>query len=53
MGSHDPFRADIKKMKGEQNVWRRWTGDYRIRYELIAEEKVIRFFLVERRTSSS
>ena len=49
----DPFRGDIKKMKGEQNVWRRRIGAYRIRYELIAEEKVIHIFLVERRTSSN
>ncbi len=49
----DPFRGDIKKMKGEQNVWRRRIGVYRIRYELIAEEKVIHIFLVERRTSNS
>lgn len=49
----DPFRGDIKKMKGEHNVWRRRIGVYRIRYELIAEEKIIHIFLVERRTSSS
>ncbi len=49
----DPFRGDIKKMKGEQNVWRRRIGGYRVRYELIAEEKIIHIFLVERRTSSS
>ena len=49
----DPFRGDIKKMKGEQNVWRRRIGVYRIRYELIVEEKVIHVFLVERRTSSN
>ncbi|OHA03520.1 MAG: hypothetical protein A3C92_03520 [Candidatus Sungbacteria bacterium RIFCSPHIGHO2_02_FULL_53_17] len=49
----DPFRGDIKKMKGEQNVWRRRIGDYRIHYELIAEEKIVHIFLVERRTSHS
>lgn len=49
----DPFRGDIKKMKGEQNVWRRRAGDYRIRYELIVEEKIVHVFLVERRTTSS
>lgn len=49
----DPFRGDIKKMRGEQNIWRRRVGTYRIRYELIVEEKVIHVFLVERRTSNS
>ena len=49
----NPFRGDIQKMKGEENVWRRRIGSYRIRYELIAAEKVIHIFLAERRTSSS
>ena len=49
----DPFRGDIQKMKGEENVWRRRIGAYRIRYELIIADKVIHIFLVERRTSSS
>ena len=49
----DPFHGDIQKMKGEENVWRRRIGSYRIRYELIATEKVVHVFLVERRTSSS
>lgn len=49
----NPFRGDIKKMKGEQHIWRRRIGSYRIRYELITKENVIHVFLVERRTSSS
>ena len=49
----DPFHGDIQKMKGEENVWRRRIGSYRIRYELIATEKVVHVFLAERRTSSS
>lgn len=49
----DPFVGDIQKMKGEENVWRRRVGSYRIRYELVWEESVIHVFLVERRTSGS
>ena len=49
----DPFAGDIQKMKGENNIWRRRVGSFRIRYELIVEERVIHIFLVERRTSSS
>ena len=49
----DPFHGDIQKMKGEQNVWRRRIGAYRIRYEIIPTEKIIHVFLAERRTSSS
>lgn len=50
---NNPFSGDIQKMKGEENVWRRRIGAYRIRYELIPKEKVIHIFLVERRTSST
>ncbi len=28
----NPFSGDIQKMKGEENVWRRRIGAYRIRY---------------------
>ena len=28
--SNDPFYGDIKKMKGEENSWRRRIGAYRI-----------------------
>jgi mRNA-degrading endonuclease RelE of RelBE toxin-antitoxin system len=50
---NNPFYGDIQKMKGEENVWRRRAGSYRIRYELIPKERVIHVFLVERRTSST
>jgi mRNA-degrading endonuclease RelE of RelBE toxin-antitoxin system len=49
----DPFLGDIEKMKGEKNVWRKRIGAYRIRYELIKEEKVIYVFRAERRTSKT
>ena len=49
----NPYAGDIEKMKGEENVWRRRIGSYRIRFELIISEKVVYVFLVERRTSSS
>jgi len=40
-------------MKGEENVWRRRVGAYRIFYELISKEKTINVFRVERRTSKT
>ena len=51
--SVDPFSGDIKKMSGEDNVWRKRVGAYRIRYELIKEEKIIYVFQIERRTSKT
>ena len=40
-------------MSGEDNVWRKRVGAYRIRYELIKEEKIIYVFQIERRTSKT
>ena len=48
-----PFRGDIQKMGAEENVWRRRVGAYRIKYELISQEKIIHVFRAERRTSST
>lgn len=49
----DPFSGDIQKMSGEKNVWRKRIGAYRIRYELIKEEKIVHVFQVERRASKT
>lgn len=48
----DPFHGDIQKMSGEENVWRKRVGAYRIKYELLSREKIIHVFRAERRTSS-
>lgn len=47
----NPFVGDVEKMEGEDNIWRRRIGAYRIRYEIITSEKVIYVFRAERRTS--
>ncbi len=49
----NPFFGDIQKMKGEENVWRRRIGAYRIFYEILPKDKVIYIFRVERRTSKT
>lgn len=49
----DPFFGDIQKMRGEENVWRRRIGDYRIFYKLEVVERVILVFRLERRTSKT
>lgn len=38
-------------MKGEENVWRRRVGSYRIFYEIMPEENTIHVFHAERRTT--
>ncbi len=30
---HDPFSGDAQKMQGEDSVWRRRIGSYRIKYD--------------------
>lgn len=49
----NPFSGDIRKMKGEENVWRRRVGAYRIFYELIFKTRVIHVYQLERRTSKT
>ena len=49
----DPFAGDVEKMEGEENVWRRRVGDYRIFYEVRVKEKMIHVTRVKRRTSKT
>ncbi|MBI3421242.1 MAG: type II toxin-antitoxin system RelE/ParE family toxin [Candidatus Sungbacteria bacterium] len=49
----DPYFGDIQKMKGEENIWRRRTGAYRIFYKIKVAEKALLVFRVERRTSQT
>jgi len=48
-----PYYGDIQKMKGEENVWRRRIGAYRIFYKIRVSEKIILVFKLERRTSKT
>lgn len=50
---NNPFSGDIQKMQGEKDTWRRRVGSFRIFYDLIAAEKIIHVFRVERRTSKT
>lgn len=49
----DPYRGDIRKMKGEENTWRRRSGTYRIFYHIKNVEKKLLVFRIERRTSKT
>ena len=49
----NPFYGDIQKMKGENNIWRRRIGAYRIFYKIKIMENIILVFRVERRTSKT
>lgn len=49
----NPYAGDITKVKGEENLWRRRVGAFRIFYELIPDERIIDVLRVERRTSTT
>lgn len=49
----DPHYGDIQKMKGEENVWRRRIGAYRLFYKIMTRERVVLVFRLERRTSKT
>ena len=51
--STNPYGGDIQKMKGEENVWRRRIGSYRVFYEVLLAENIIHVFHVERRTTQT
>lgn len=51
--SLNPFKGDIRKIRGEDNIWRRRIGHYRIFYEVINSEKTIYVFHFERRSSKT
>jgi len=40
-------------MRGEENIWRRRVGAFRVFYELLPQEKVVYVFHVKRRTSKT
>lgn len=51
--TENPYQGDIEKVKGEENVWRRRVGNYRIFYEIIPKQKHIDVFQVRRRTTTT
>lgn len=51
--STNPYTGDIQKMKGEDNVWRRRVGSYRVFYEVLLAENTIHVYHIERRTTQT
>ncbi len=47
----NPYEGDIEKIKGEERVWRRRIGAYRIFFEVRQDESVAHIFRAERGTS--
>lgn len=49
----DPYIGDIKKLGGEENVWRRRIGSYRIFFETYPALHEIHVFDIDRRGSNT
>ncbi len=49
----DPYYGDIQKLKGEDNVWRRRIGSFRLFYKLYPTESILFIFRLERRVSKT
>lgn len=49
----DPFNGDIVKLAGEYNIWRRRVGNYRIKYRLCIDEKIIDIYDIDHRKSNT
>ncbi|PIR44558.1 MAG: hypothetical protein COV10_04280 [Candidatus Vogelbacteria bacterium CG10_big_fil_rev_8_21_14_0_10_51_16] len=49
----DPYAGDIRKVKGEQNVWARRIGDYRIFYTVYQMIRTVNVFHAERRNTQT
>ena len=49
----DPFRGDIKRLKGQSTAWRRRVGSYRVIYDLYFEQRLIVVAGILRRASTT
>jgi mRNA interferase RelE/StbE len=46
----NPFPSDVKKLKGDRNVYRIRIGDFRVLYKIIPEDDVVLVFRVDKRS---
>ena len=47
---NDPFPSDVKKIKGERNVYRIRIGAFRVLYKIISKSDTILVFRVDKRS---
>lgn len=51
--SENPYQGDIEKIQGEENVWRRRIGNYRILYETVIPKRMTWVFDIRRKTTTT
>jgi len=49
----NPFQGDVTKLGGEEDIWRRRVGSYRILYKVLTKKRLIYVYDLRRRTSST
>ena len=49
----NPYVGDIEKIEGEENTWRRRSGNYRILFDIDVNNKFVEVRMIKRRTSST
>lgn len=49
----NPYFGDTQPIKGEESLWRRRIGAYRIFYDIKTKEKIIEVTWAERKTSKT
>ncbi len=47
---NDPFPSDVKKIKGEKDVYRIRIGAFRVLYKIISKKDTILIFRVDKRS---
>ena len=47
---NDPFPSDVKKIKGERDVYRIRIGAFRVLYKIISKKDTILIFRVDKRS---
>ncbi|MDO8600910.1 MAG: type II toxin-antitoxin system RelE/ParE family toxin [bacterium] len=51
--NENPYYGDIVKLEGEDNLWRRRVGAYRIKFQIKNDEKIVYVYEIKRRTSGT
>lgn len=49
----DPFAGDVLKLEGEDNLWRRRVGSYRIFFAVNSAARTVGVTAITRRTSKT
>jgi len=49
----DPFSGDVVRLQGELHTWRRRVGNYRVFFEISADQLTVDVLGIVRRTSTT